>query len=89
MKPIACGYVVKVCRKTFYWRFLTENGLGVVHEAQVLIAKLSAKELPFLRAGAYLNLLKGGSFRFSRLKWTKLEIKEALDRAKELLGVLN
>ena len=88
MKPIACGYVTKVCRKTFYWHFLTDRNLSIEHEAQVAISKLSAKELPFLCEGAFLNLLKNGQFRFSRLKWTKWELGEAQKHARDLLAVL-
>ena len=66
-----------------------EHNLSVEHEAQVCISKLSAKELPFLREGAYLSLLKNGKFRFSRLKWTKRELGEAQKHARDLLAVLS
>lgn len=77
MKPIAKGYVISVHRKTFWWRFTLKRGLNVQHDGQVLISKLSPRERPFLREGAYLSLLTGGTFRFSRFRFKKRDIERA------------
>ena len=84
MKPIARGYVLSVARKTFWWRFKTASGFGVPHDGQVRIDQLSQRERPFLAPGAYLDLLRGGTFRFSRARWKKRDIERAKKRAHRL-----
>lgn len=88
MKAIATGYVSKICRKTFYWRFKLSSGLNTTHEGQVRISKLNLRERKLLSDGAYLSLLKGGTFRFLRHKITKREVKAAMKRAHSLLHEL-
>lgn len=88
MKPIARGYVISVGRRYFWWHFTVGRGLNVEHEAQVAIAKLSPRERPFLAEGAYLNLLKGGTFRFCRLRWKARDLDRARKRANRLFRKL-
>lgn len=77
MKPIAKGYVISVHRKNFWWRFRLQRGLGVWHDGQSRISKLSNRERRFLQPGAILALLKGGTFRFNRARWSKRDIQHA------------
>lgn len=82
MIPIAKGYVISVGRKRFWCRLKIR---GKDYDAEVEIAKLSDRERPLLCEGAYIMLLKGGSWRFLRLKpLTKKEIKAARKKGAEL-----
>lgn len=82
MKPIAKGYVTDIARK-YFWCQLRIGDEDVV--AKVAISKLSSRERPLLAEGAYLVLLKGGTWRFLRLKpWTRKEIEAARTRAKKM-----
>jgi len=88
MKPIAKGYVLSVGSKSFWCRLKMCDTQDEV-EAQVAIAKLPERERRLLTVGAYLQLLKGGTWRFLRLKpWTQREIREAKQRARETARAL-
>ncbi len=89
MKPILQGYVTMVLRKYFWCRLGKPGCKYTEYEAQIEIAKLSERERKLLRQGAYISLLKGGTWRFNRLKWTKKEIKAAMIRGAALFSKFN
>jgi hypothetical protein len=84
MKPIASGYVFQVSKKTFWCRLETND--HQIIDAQIEIDKIAEKERPLLSTGAYMHILKGGSIRFIRLRWSKKEIEDAQRRASNLLN---
>jgi len=81
MKAIAKGYVLSVERKYFWCRLEIEEN---TYDAQIAIDKLGKHEKSFLQQGAYLSILKGGSIRFSRLRWKKKDIVLAKKRAEKI-----
>jgi hypothetical protein len=88
VKAIAKGYVLSVHPKTFWWRFRLQRGLGVWHDGQVFRRKLGKRERPFLQPDAYVSLLKGGTFRFSRVRWKKRDLARAQRSAKVMFTKL-
>ena len=85
MRSILTGYVLSVGRKTFWCRLHEPGKKKHSLEANVAISKLTAREKPFLKVGAYVSLLKGGTWRFVRLRpWSRREVMAAKARAAEL-----
>lgn len=82
MTPIAQGYVLSVGVASF-WARLQLKGQTV--DVEIDRKRLPPREWPFLTEGAYCSLLKGGTVRFSRQRWTRSELKRARRRAKQLL----
>jgi hypothetical protein len=89
MKPILQGYVTMVGRKTFWCRLARPGQRYTEYEAQVEMAKLTERERTFIHEGAYLSLLKGGTWRFSRLMWRKKDIEAFKARGAKLFNALN
>lgn len=82
MKPIMQGYVTMVLRKYFWCRLGKPGDKHPDYEAQVEIEKLLPRERKRLQEGAYIVLLKGGTWRFLRIKpFTQKEIKAVKARA--------
>ena len=86
MKPVASGFVVYSGRRYFWARVRKVHG-RVWSEAKFDSHQLYTKERAFLVPGAYFSILKGGTIRFSRLRWRKRELDLARRNAKRLLDL--
>ena len=85
MKIIAKGYVTDVGRK-YFWARMTIDGDTI--DVKAPIARLPLREKPLLASGAFLYLLKRGTFRFVRFQpMTKREIERGKSEAKELMRI--
>lgn len=84
MKWLAKGYVTAIHRKTFWSRLWIMRRPREAVDANIALSTLSARERSLLQIGAYFTILKGGSIRFSRMRWTKTEIDRASKAAQKL-----
>jgi hypothetical protein len=85
MKSIADGYVISVHKKTFWVRMIQISDKHRF-DAEISIDKLTKQDKKLLEENVYISILKGGTIRIRRFRWTRKEIRRAEKRASKLLS---